>query len=105
MALHQKRPELVNRTGVVFHHDNARPHTTLATREKLLQLGWEVFPLPPYSPDLSPSHFHLLRLLQNSLNGKEFDSDKDVKSFLEIFTNKKPTLNRGLKTYQTDGKW
>ncbi|KAF2352919.1 hypothetical protein FHG87_016325 [Trinorchestia longiramus] len=93
MTLHQKRPELVNRKGVVFHHDNARPHTALATREKLLQLGWEVLPHPPYSPDLAPSDFHLFCSLQNSLKGKEFDSDEDVKSFLDIFfTKKEPTF-------------
>ncbi|KAF2347450.1 hypothetical protein FHG87_021794 [Trinorchestia longiramus] len=105
MTLHQKRPELVNRKGVVFHHDNARPHTALwpclalATREKLLQLGWEVLSHPPYSPDLAPSDFHLFRSLQNSLNRKEFDSDEDVKSFLDIFfTNKEPTFfEQGIK--------
>ncbi|KAF2363023.1 Renal dipeptidase family [Trinorchestia longiramus] len=94
-----KRPELVNRKGVVFHHDNARPHAALAAREKLLQLGWEVLPHLPYSPDLAPSDFHLFRSLQKSLNGKEFDSDEDVKSFLDIFfTNKEPTFfEQGIK--------
>ncbi|GFT95597.1 mariner transposase [Trichonephila clavipes] len=33
----QKPPELVNRRGVVFHQDNARPHTSVVTRQKL----WE----------------------------------------------------------------
>ena len=55
----EKRPELATRKGVIFHQDNARPHTPLATRKKLLELGWEVIPHPPYSPDLAPSDYHL----------------------------------------------
>ena len=38
-AIEEKRPELTNRKGVVFHHSNARPHTSLVTRQKLLELG------------------------------------------------------------------
>ena len=30
----EKRTELVNRKGVIFHHDNATPQTSLATRRK-----------------------------------------------------------------------
>ena len=41
-AVNEKRSELVNRKGLIFHHDNATPHTSLATRQKLLRLGWEV---------------------------------------------------------------
>ena len=61
-ALKQKHPALVNRKGVILHHDNARPHTARLTQNKLHSLGWEVLPHPPYSPDLAPSDFHLLRI-------------------------------------------
>ena len=49
----EKRPELVNRKGVIFHHCNATPHISLATSQKLLRLGWEVMLHPPYSLDLT----------------------------------------------------
>lgn len=52
--IREKRSELANRKGVVFHHDNARLHTSLTTRKKLLCLGWDILPYPPYSPDLPP---------------------------------------------------
>ena len=50
-----KRPELATRKGVIFYQDNAKPHTSLVTRKKLLELGWEVMPNPPYSPDVCQS--------------------------------------------------
>ncbi|GFT22118.1 hypothetical protein TNCV_3271711 [Trichonephila clavipes] len=34
----QKRPELTNRRGVVFPLDNARPHTSVLTHQKLWEL-------------------------------------------------------------------
>ena len=51
-AIKEKRPELSNRKGIVFHHNNARPHTSLATLTKLLEFDWEVMSHPPYSPNL-----------------------------------------------------
>ena len=39
-------------------------------KKKLLVLGWEVMPHPPYSPDLAPSDYNLFRSLQYHLNGK-----------------------------------
>ena len=84
-ALDEKRPELVNRKRIIFHQDNASPHVSLMTRQKLLQLGWEVLIHPPYSPDFAPSDFHLFRSLQNSLNGKNFNSLEDCERHLEQF--------------------
>ena len=39
-AVEENRPELVNRKGVIFHHDNVTSHISLATRQKLLRLVW-----------------------------------------------------------------
>ena len=58
-----------------------------------MELGWEVMPHPPYSPDLAPSDYHLFRSLQNHLNGKTFDSSEAVKNVLiQFFTSKNQTL-------------
>ena len=62
-------------------------HTRHASQQKLRELGWEVLPHPPYSPDAAPSDYHLFRLLEHSLRGQSFtDQDEDeVKQHLEKF--------------------
>ena len=50
------------------------------TRQKLLELGWEVLIHPMYSPDIVPLDFHLFWSLQNSLNGKKIQFPRTVKS-------------------------
>jgi histone-lysine N-methyltransferase SETMAR len=60
-CLKEKRPHLVNRKGVVFHQDNARPHVSKMTQQKIKELNWEILDHPPYSPDLAPSDYHLFR--------------------------------------------
>ena len=60
-------------------------HVSLMTRQKLLQLGWEVLIHLLYSPDITSSAFHLFWPLQNSLNGKNFNSLEDCKRHLEEF--------------------
>ena len=78
--------ELINRRGVVFHHDNVRPHTSLMTRQKLRELGWEVLMHPPYSPDIAPSDYHLFRSLQNSLNDVKLASKEACENHLKQFS-------------------
>lgn len=89
-AIEKKRPELINRKGVVFHHDNARPHTSLMTRQKLTELGFEVLMHPPYSPDLAPSDYHLFRSLQNFLDGKKFTDKTAAENGVSEFFESKP---------------
>lgn len=90
-AVKLKRPELINRKGVVFQHDNARPHTSVKSRKKLAEFSWDVLPHPPYSPDLAPSDYHLFRSLQNSLRDATFDSFEGIKNHLDRFFESKPT--------------
>ena len=43
-SVKEKRPELVNCKGVIFQHDNPKPHTSLVTRIKIIKasLGIDV---------------------------------------------------------------
>ena len=75
------KQELINRRRMLFHHDNARPHTSLATQQKLRKFGWEVLMHPPYISDLAPSDFHLFRSLQNSLGSVRLTSREDCQNF------------------------
>ena len=104
-ALDEKRPELVNRKHIVFHQDNARPHVSLMTRQKLLQLGWEVLIHMLYSPDIAPSEFHLFWSLQNSLNEKYFNSLEDCKRHLEQFFAQKDKMFWEDRIMKLPGKW
>ena len=56
--VYSKRRGLTSK-GVLFHQDNARPHTAKKTLELIEYFGWEVVPHPPYSPYLAPSDYHL----------------------------------------------
>jgi [histone H3]-lysine36 N-dimethyltransferase SETMAR len=89
-SLMAKRPGLVNRRGVILHHDNARPHAAVSTRQKLMSFGWEVLSHPPYSPDLAPTDYHLFRALNNSFSQKTFDDVDAVKTAIQDFFNSKP---------------
>jgi histone-lysine N-methyltransferase SETMAR len=51
---------------VLFLHDNAPAHRTLATQKKLAYLGFQCLDHPPYSPDLVPSDCHLFSGLTNT---------------------------------------
>ena len=100
-ALNKKHPDLVNRKSIIFHQDNTRPHASLMTRQKLLQLGWEVLIHPLYSSNIAPSDFHLLRSLQNSLNGKNFNSLEDCKRHLGC----KSSLLKKIKSFGKMELW
>lgn len=88
-AIAQKRPSLANKKGIVFQQDNARPHTSISTRQKIQELGWEVLMHPPYSPDLAPSDYHLFLAMGNDFAGENFASRETCENRLsQFFANK-----------------
>jgi histone-lysine N-methyltransferase SETMAR len=65
-------------TKVLLHHDNARPHTSLCTREAIAKLQWTVLSHQPYSPVLAPSDYHRFGPLKDAIRGKRFEHDEEV---------------------------
>lgn len=90
VRLHRERPAVVNRKRLIFHQDNAKPHTSKKTKAKLKQLQWEVLDHPPYSPDIAPTDFHLFRALQNYLDGTELNGSDDCQNEVLSFLLGKP---------------
>ncbi|KAJ4443883.1 hypothetical protein ANN_05670 [Periplaneta americana] len=79
-AIQNKRRGMLT-AGVVRLHDNARPHTARRTAAVLTEFGWELFDHPPYSPDLTPSDFHVFLHFKKFLSsGERFGNDKELKT-------------------------
>ncbi|CAH2101800.1 unnamed protein product [Euphydryas editha] len=85
--LQEVRPQ---KRKVRFLHDNARSHVATKTRQKLLELGWDVLPHAAHSPDLSPTDFHLFRALSNVLQDKKFNTQDEINTFLNDYFNSLP---------------
>lgn len=52
---------------------------------KLHELGFELLPHPPYSPDLAPSDYCLFADLKRMLRGKRYRSDEEVIAETEAY--------------------
>ncbi|UYV61584.1 hypothetical protein LAZ67_1005411 [Cordylochernes scorpioides] len=68
--------------GVLFLHDNARPHTSCKTVSTIIKLGFESRP--------SPFDYFLFGLLKKELKGKRFDSDEDAQKVVQDFFHTLP---------------
>lgn len=88
-AMRQKYPSIVNRKRVILQQDNARPHTSVKTQEKIKELELELLPHPAYSPDLAPSDYHLFRSMAHFLRGRCYENEAEVETGCrEFFASK-----------------
>ncbi|VDL77390.1 unnamed protein product [Nippostrongylus brasiliensis] len=60
--------------------NNASPNTAKITKRKYVELDIELVPHPPYSPDLSLSHYHVIRSMQSFFSGRKFNNRDEFKS-------------------------
>jgi len=62
----------------LFLYDNNPDHRALGTQKKMAYQGFHYLDHPPYSPDLSPSDYHLFNGLKKQFNVHHFFSDAEV---------------------------
>lgn len=104
-VLKKKQPSLVNRKRVAYLHDNARPHVARETHQKLTDLGWEVLPHPPYSPDVAPTDYHLFRSLDNFMRGKSCSDRNSMESALNEYFSQKNNQFFREGIYKLPDRW
>ena len=99
-AVRKKRPAMLNRKDMILHHDNAIPHAALGTRQKIVEVGWEIPSHPSYSSD-----YHLFLSLQNFLTGKKFKNEEDVeRALVQFFASKDETFFKN-GIYKLPSRW
>jgi len=89
--LMQKSPSVANnRRIVILLHDNARPHVAKSVKQTLLQFEWEVLLHPTYSPNMTPSDYHLFRLIQHALTDTHFSSyEEEIQKWMNEWISSK----------------
>ena len=76
------------------------PHIAKVVKTYLETLKWEVLLQPPYSPDVAPSDYHLLRSMAHGLADQYFRSYEEVKNWIDSWIASKDDqfFRRGIRT-------
>ena len=85
--LAEKRPGKLH-CGILFHHDNAPPHSSQIVRDVLREFWWELLPHPPYSQTFPPSDFFLFPKLKEDLKGVYFNDTNEAKQAAKTWLTK-----------------
>ncbi|KAJ4439340.1 hypothetical protein ANN_07462 [Periplaneta americana] len=101
-AIEEKLPGILHQ--VLLQRDNARPQSINMTEAAIQELGWEMIPHPPYSPDLRPQicifSFSIQQCSRNL-----FDNEDTLQICLDDLTpNQQISSDAELKNYQSVGR-
>ena len=80
-----EKTALFSEEKLLFRHDNAPAHTSAVATAKLVELGYEPLPRPPYSPDLASCDLFLFSNLKKSLSGEKFESNEEIIAAAEAY--------------------
>ncbi len=75
--------------GVLLLHDNARVHSCGVSMATIKECSYELIPHAPFSPDTAPFDYHLFPNLKDDMRGKGFETDEEVKSWIEEWIGSK----------------
>jgi hypothetical protein len=81
---------LTSNVFAVLLHDNERPHTAVCSRSLLEYFNWELFDHPPYSPDLTPSGYHLFTYLKNWLGSQLINNNELMEDVITWLSSQAP---------------
>ena len=93
--------------SLILHFDNAKPHTSKMTTQKISELQWTKLDQPPYSPDISPNDFFLYVYIKSKLQGYHPLSRYDLFNAIKEICEKKSSqifgkmcIDHGSSTYK-----
>ncbi len=76
---------------LLWQHDNARPHTAIATKKFFEKRQVQMIQQSPYSPDLNLCDRWLFKVMKKGLRGHHFQSSQEVlEASLEVFRGISP---------------
>ncbi|GFR81392.1 histone-lysine N-methyltransferase SETMAR [Elysia marginata] len=58
--------------------------------ETIVSFWWTTLPHPSYLPDLAPSDYHLFGPMKQSLRGKHYENDEEVKNGVKTWLKEQP---------------
>ncbi|GFS23598.1 histone-lysine N-methyltransferase SETMAR [Elysia marginata] len=76
--------------NVLLLHDNARPHTSIRTKETIASFWWTILTHQSNSPDLAPSSYYLFCHMKQGLRGKHYENDEEVKNAVKKWLKEQP---------------